>query len=211
MIRAHRGAAFALGVLLLQGCAGDPPTPAAAPGPQPGAATERPAVQVSGATAAPIASPEPSPGTVVTNPTPAQAAEIAARLGRVPGPGEAAVLAAAGPALAGARRLSGGEVRRLVYGNTLARRADSGVLTLIHVSRDGQQRLRITTPAGQSGSDRGSITLDGDRVCARWERIGEGRPLCFAYFLRDGAIVMVDLAGQMTPSRFELRPGDQLP
>lgn len=138
---------------------------------------------------------------------PPEAAALAASLGRVVGPGERSVLSAAATAAPGARRLSGVEVRRIVFGNTLLRQAEGGTVTQIYIGRDGQQSLRMTNAAGQSATDRGSASLDGDRVCSRWERIAQGRPLCFAYLLDGASVIMVDLSGQTQPTAFQLRPG----
>jgi hypothetical protein len=119
---------------------------------------------------------------------------------------EAALQAAQVPP--GAQRVSGAEYRRLVFGNSLERRMASGAEMLIFVDSNGRQSLRIRGVDGRDGRDSGTVALQGDAVCSRWSRIDAGRQTCFAYFLFEGALVAVDLAGELQPTRFELRPGN---
>ena len=123
------------------------------------------------------------------------------------GPRAAAALDAA-QVPPGAQRLSGAEYRRLVFGNSLERRMPSGAEMLIFVDSNGRQSLRIRGVDGRDGRDAGTQTLNGDSVCSRWSRIDAGRQSCFAYFLFDGALVAVDLAGELQPTRFDIRPGN---
>ncbi len=119
---------------------------------------------------------------------------------------EAALTAAQVPP--GAQRVSGAEYRRLVFGNSLERRMASGAEMLIFVDSNGRQNLRIRGVDGRDGRDQGTLSLNGDQVCSRWSRIDAGRQSCFAYFLFEGALVAVDLTGELQPTRFELRPGN---
>lgn len=120
---------------------------------------------------------------------------------------EATVLAAAGPQTTGARRLSGEEYRRLVAGNTLVRQTAGGGTMMIHLARDGRQTLRLTNASGQTGGDQGRQEIGGDRVCSRWERIEPGRQTCFAWFVRGGTLIAVDLSGRFTPVEYQVRRG----
>lgn len=167
--------------------------PAQAAAPQPAA----PAASAGAATPAPQREP-----VIVA------AERAAARLGVERGPGEAATLAAAAGQTRGGRRLSGAEYRRLAFGNTMWRPAFNGGSMTVHIGTDGRQALRLVNAAGQTLGDRGTVVIEGDRVCSRWERIAGGRLICFAYFLVDGGLVAVDLSGQAEPTRFELRPGN---
>ncbi len=107
------------------------------------------------------------------------------------------------------RRLSGAEYRRLVYGNTLQRQMVNGGTMTILVGAEGQQVLRLVAPDGQRGSDRGRSTISEDRICWRWTRINPSQETCFGYYLQpDGALLAIDLANGLTPTRFELRPGN---
>lgn len=120
---------------------------------------------------------------------------------------EATVLAAAASHTSGARRLSGEEYRRLVAGNTLVRQTAGGGTMMIHLARDGRQTLRLTNAAGQSGGDQGEQQIAADRVCSRWERIEPGRQTCFAWFVRGGTLIAVDLSGRFTPVEYQIRRG----
>jgi hypothetical protein len=120
---------------------------------------------------------------------------------------ESAALAAAAADTAGARRLTGVEYRRAVFGNTMVREMAGGGSMAIQVGPDGQQMLRLATPQGQTGTDQGRQDVQGDRICSRWERIDAGRTTCFAYFLRDGTLIAVDLSGRFAPTSYRLRRG----
>lgn len=125
-----------------------------------------------------------------------------------PATGVTAAAAADAPQVVGGRRLTGTEFRRMVFGNTLDRRLPNGSRLLVHIGADGSQRLRLTGVQGQSATDRGSVTIRGDEVCSRWERIAGGQPTCFAYYQLGQSLVAIDLAGAMTPTRFELQQGN---
>jgi hypothetical protein len=112
------------------------------------------------------------------------------------------------PEVVGGRRLSGPEFRQMVFGNTLDRSLPNGSRLLVHIAGDGSQRLRLTGVQGQSATDRGSVSIRGDEVCSRWERIAARTDTCFAYFQLGQALIAIDLAGAMAPTRFELRPGN---
>lgn len=116
--------------------------------------------------------------------------------------------AAPQPQVVGGQRLTGAEFRQTVMGNTLDRRMPNGARLLMHVGVDGQQRMRIVTPTGQSATDQGSVTIEEDRICSRWTRIDAGRTTCFAYFRLGQSLVAIDLSGAMQPTRFELLPGN---
>jgi hypothetical protein len=187
--------------LLLSGCVAEQrasPVTQASP-------TAQAATPAGPATAASSGSPVAAP----PRETVAAAADrAAARLGIERGPGEAATLAAAASQTRGGRRLSGAEYRRLAFGNTLWRPAFNGGSMTVHITAEGRQVLRLVNATGQTLGDRGTIVIEGDRVCSRWERIAGGRLICFAYFLVDGGLIAVDLSGQAEPTRFELRPGN---
>jgi hypothetical protein len=135
-----------------------------------------------------------------------QAAAAPPAAAAVPG-NEATVLAAAASHTSGARRLSGEEYRRIVAGNTLVRQTAGGGTMMIHLEPDGRQTLRLTNAAGQSGSDRGRQEIAADRVCSRWDRIEPGRQTCFAWFVRGGTLIAVDLSGRFTPVEYQIRRG----
>lgn len=112
------------------------------------------------------------------------------------------------PQVVGGQRLSGDEFRRMVFGNTLDRRLPNGTRLMMHVAGNGEQRLRLVTGSGQTATDRGRVNINGNEVCASWEKIDAGRPTCFAYFRLGEALIAIDLAGTMTPTRFALLPGN---
>jgi hypothetical protein len=112
------------------------------------------------------------------------------------------------PTVVGGQRLSGEEFRQLVFGNTLDRRLPNGTRLLMHVGADGGQRLRIVAGNGQRATDRGQVRIQGDEICANWERIDQGRATCFAYFRLGESLVAIDLSGTMTPTRFSLLQGN---
>lgn len=112
------------------------------------------------------------------------------------------------PQVVGGQRMTGPEFRQVVFGNTLDRRLPNGARMLMHVAADGQQRMRIVTPAGQSATDSGTITVEDDRVCSRWTRIDSGRTSCFAYFRLGQSLVAIDLSATLQPTRFEVLPGN---
>jgi hypothetical protein len=111
--------------------------------------------------------------------------------------------------LTGARQITGAEYRRLVFGNTLSRASQAGGRLVVHVGRDGRHTLRLETPTGQVGTDRGEQTVNADQVCWRFDRINAGRQACYTYHLTvDGGLVAVDPSGAIRPARYELRPGN---
>lgn len=116
--------------------------------------------------------------------------------------------APAGPTVVGGERLSGTAFRGLVFGNTLDRRLPNGARMVMHVAPDGEQRLRIVTERGQSATDRGRISIDGDEICSAWQRIDAGRPTCFAWFRLGGSVVAIDPQGAIQPTRFEVLAGN---
>jgi hypothetical protein len=112
------------------------------------------------------------------------------------------------PQVVGGRRLSGSEFRQLVFGNTLDRRLPNGSRLTMHVAADGSQRLRLVGVDGQTATDRGRLVIQGDEACSSWERIQEGRPTCFAWFRLGESLVAIDVSGTISPTRFELVPGN---
>jgi hypothetical protein len=125
-----------------------------------------------------------------------------------PGPEPVAAPPRMEPEVTGGQRLSGEEFRAAVFGNTLDRRLPNGARLSMHVATDGSQRLRLTAPGGQRGTDRGRIDIRGNEICSSWERIDQGRPTCFAYFRLGSSLVAIDLAGQIEPTRFEVLRGN---
>ncbi|MBM3593499.1 MAG: hypothetical protein FJX32_12625 [Alphaproteobacteria bacterium] len=131
-------------------------------------------------------------------------------------PGTPSPLAGAPPAqaspaafdVAGGKRLSADEFRRLAAGNTLDRRMSNGSRLLIHVAADGSQRLKLQGVNGQTATDRGRVAFRGDQVCSSWERINPGRETCFVYFQLGQDLVAIDLSGAMAPTRFNLLRGN---
>ena len=127
------------------------------------------------------------------------------------GPLSSAPPAQASPAafdVAGGKRLSADEFRRVAAGNTLDRRMASGARLLIHVAADGTQRLKLQGVNGQTATDRGRVAYRGDQVCSSWERINPGQETCFVYFQLGRDLVAIDLAGAMAPTRFNLLRGN---
>lgn len=116
--------------------------------------------------------------------------------------------APAAPEVVGGRRLTGAEFREMVFGNTLDRRLPNGSRLVVYIAADGSQRLRLTGQRGQTAADRGTISIRGDEVCSRWERIAGGRDTCFAYYQLGSSLVAIDLSGEITPTRFELLRGN---
>ncbi|MBR0679016.1 hypothetical protein GXW74_00830 [Roseomonas eburnea] len=112
------------------------------------------------------------------------------------------------PQVVGGRRLTGAEFRQMVFGNTLDRRLPNGSRLLVYIAADGSQRLRLTGVQGQRASDRGTVSIRGDEVCSRWERIAGGRDTCFAYFQLGQSLVAIDVEGEISPTRFELQRGN---
>jgi hypothetical protein len=112
------------------------------------------------------------------------------------------------PQVVGGRRLTGPEFRQMVFGNTLDRRLPNGSRLLVHIAPDGSQRLRLTGVQGRTATDRGTISIRGDEICSRWERVGQGQDTCFAYYQLGQSLVAIDLAGAITPTRFELQQGN---
>jgi hypothetical protein len=110
--------------------------------------------------------------------------------------------------VAGGKRLSAEEFRRLAAGNTLDRRMPNGSRLLIHVAADGSQRLKLQGLNGQTATDRGRVAFRGDQVCSSWERINPGRETCFVYFQLGRDLVAIDLSGAMAPTRFSLLRGN---
>ena len=131
-------------------------------------------------------------------------------------PGAPTALSSAPPApaspasfeVAGGKRLSADEFRRVAAGNTLDRRMASGARLLIHVAADGTQRLKLQGVNGQTATDRGRVAYRGDQVCSSWERINPGQETCFVYFQLGRDLVAIDLAGAMAPTRFNLLRGN---
>ncbi len=112
------------------------------------------------------------------------------------------------PQVVGGRRLTGAEFREMVFGNTLDRRLPNGSRLVVYIAADGSQRLRLTGVQGQTATDRGTVSISGDEVCSRWERVGAGQPTCFAYFQLGPSLVAIDVEGAITPTRFELQRGN---
>lgn len=110
--------------------------------------------------------------------------------------------------VAGGKRLSADEFRRLAAGNTLDRRMPNGSRLLIHVAADGSQRLKLQGVNGQTATDRGRVAFRGEQVCSSWERINPGRETCFVYFQLGQDLVAIDLSGAMAPTRFSLLRGN---
>jgi hypothetical protein len=137
-----------------------------------------------------------------------------AQTGAPPGsspPQASAPLAQARPAdfnVAGGKRLSADEFRRLAAGNTLDRRMPNGSRLLIHLAADGTQRLKLQGVNGQTATDRGRMAFRGDQVCSSWERINPGQETCFVYFQLGQDLVAIDLSGTMAPTRFNLLRGN---
>ncbi|WP_137127776.1 hypothetical protein [Roseomonas sp. HF4] len=112
------------------------------------------------------------------------------------------------PTVVGGTRLTGPEFRQAVFGNTLDRSLPNGARLLMHVAADGEQRLRIVGTNGQRATDRGRIAINGDEICTSWDRIDAGRQNCFAYFRLGESLVAIEMSGAMTPTRFNLLPGN---
>jgi len=72
-------------------------------------------------------------------------------------------------------KLSGKVIRNLLFGQTI-----SGILIAsgkqywITYAKDG----RATYRGGQQGSDMGSMWVDGDQLCIRWDEIRKGHERC---------------------------------
>ena len=110
--------------------------------------------------------------------------------------------------IAGGKRLSADEFRRLAAGNTLDRRMPNGSRLLIHLAADGSQRLKLQGVNGQTATDRGRMAFRDDQVCSSWEKITPGRETCFVYFQLGQDLVAIDLSGAMAPTRFNLLRGN---
>ncbi len=110
--------------------------------------------------------------------------------------------------VAGGKRLSADEFRRLAADKTLDRRMPNGARLLVHVAADGAQRLKRQGMNGQTATDRGRVAYRGDQVCSNWERINPGQEICFVYFQLGQDLVAIDLAGAMAPTRLNLPRGN---
>jgi len=110
--------------------------------------------------------------------------------------------------VAGGKRLSADEFRRLAAGNTLDRRMANGSRLLVHIAADGSQRLKLQGINGQTATDQGRVAFRGDRVCSSWQRINPGQETCFVYFQLGQDLVAIDLSGAMAPTRFSLLRGN---
>ena len=110
--------------------------------------------------------------------------------------------------VAGGKRLSADEFRRLAADKTLDRRMPNGARLLVHVAADGAQRLKRQGMNGQTATDRGRVAYRGDQVCSNWERINPGQETCFVYFQLGQDLVAIDLAGAMAPTRLNLPRGN---
>lgn len=151
------------------------------------------------AAVAPAAPPAASPATpVVASPPPVPPAQ--------PPLTERQALTNAAAATRGARRLVGAELRSALSGNTLVRETPQ-LRTAIAIAPDGRQAIILSPTNGQVATDRGQIRFASDRACSRWERIFQGRELCYAYFRTGDEVIAVDLSGFLAPVRYRIQPG----
>jgi hypothetical protein len=105
-------------------------------------------------------------------------------------------------------RLSPGNYRVLVSGNTLFRPLANGTETAVYVAPDGSERMRISTQNGASATDTGKQTLRGDVACWQWQKAGGGREMCFDYYWNGRLLTMVEKTGQMQPAQFLIKAGN---
>lgn len=104
-------------------------------------------------------------------------------------------------------RLTPGQYRQLVLGNTLYRPLENGVHTRIYFASDGAGRLSITAPNGTRVQDSGRQTLDGNLACWQWDHAGGGRRMCFAYYWNGRLLTMVESDNSTLPAQFLVEKG----
>jgi hypothetical protein len=105
-------------------------------------------------------------------------------------------------------RLTEGQYRVLVLGNTLSRPLANGVDTQIYTDPDGRQSMRISALNGATATDTGRQTLEGNLACWRWNKAGGGKKMCFEYYWNGRLLTIVSMDGEVQPAQFLIRKGN---
>lgn len=73
-------------------------------------------------------------------------------------------------------RLSGEEIRKLLFGRTRTTIREGGYQYWIECSKDGK-KTKFWSNSGWT--DNGKSWLEGDLYCVQWEKIADGVKICF--------------------------------
>jgi hypothetical protein len=127
---------------------------------------------------------------------------------RVLGLGAVVLLAVSSlPVLAQETKMTGQEITEAVFGNTLSgTSAGSGATFNVYIEKSGKARMAANTARGLF-RDEGAYAVEGDQLCAAWNRVRNGQKLCQTFYRTSDGFKSYNRDGTLN-STFVIKPGN---